>query len=196
MVKWSIIEANRDNTRFKVTTEEQGKEFLEACEEHSLQWMCGEEPTEFNGWKDRLKSKGFVLFQIDYSGKLTFGADHGGKKIMEFAEYAKFSEKDVVCSALDNLKKAFRDFNNVAHDPFCSGHGCSGGVLGDGSCALKHTEKYGGYTCLLCQGARLMEYLTAAVANHKWEKEEPGAKELTVAEISKMLGYEVKIVKE
>lgn len=195
MVKWSIIEANRDNTRFKVTTEEQGKEFLEACEEHSLQWMCGEEPTEFNGWKDRLRDKGFVLFQIDYDGKLTFGACTDGKKILEFDEYAKFSEKDIVCDALDKLKAAFRDFNNVAYDPFCSGHGCSDGVGKEG-CELKYKSSYCGYTCLLCQGTKLMENLTAAVANHKWKDEEPEAKELTVAEISKMLGYEVKIVKE
>ena len=196
MVKWSIIEENRGVARFKVTTEEQGKEFMAACEEHDLKWLCGEEPTEFNVWKDRIKSHGFVMFNIDEFGRLTFGTHTDNKKIMEFDEYAKFSEKDIVYEALDNLKEAFRVFNSVAHDPFCAGHGCSGGVLGKESCELKYKSSYCGYTCLMCQGAKLMENLTAAVANHKWEDEEPEAKELTVAEISKMLGYEVKIVKE
>lgn len=99
------------------------------------------------------------------------------------------TNKESIYAAFEALKKANDKFEKAVWSEFCDGHACNG------ECELYSGEEVYGYTCYTCQTSKVLSKISSVLDNHKWPEDALKVREMTVAEISKQLGYEVKIVK-
>lgn len=193
MINWSFIERNYKDGYFKVTTEEQGMEFLKACEEHKLLWMGNEKPTEFTAWKGNIKSKGYVYFCLRTIEENQQSISYGSTLIGRYRtahEFHEFSGDKAVCHNIcAQLSEYCVRLYRATEKEFCEGKSCS-------QCELRSKHERNGRRCLTCQLDDVIKDIEKVLGAHEWSEDNPHVKEMTVAEISKALGYDVKIVKE
>lgn len=186
MINWKFIEKNMDESSLRCTTVKQAEDFLKACEEHEITWNSGKAATEYRDWENNIREAGYVYFKI-YRKKLFCGRVPGNFKNKYFTyEYCSAPMKDVFISEVDKMLEIYEKVRKLEHDGICQGHGCK-------NCPMYAVTENNG-RCLWNRLGEIIQRVKIVAERHTWPDEK--AKELTISEISKLLGYEVKVVKE
>lgn len=189
MINWKFIEEHMEEGYFRCTTTEQADEFLKACEEHKVTWNAGIKATEYRAWEGTIRNIGYVRF-LFRDGSILFGGELNTRGVKTF-EYKDFNipMKDVFISGLDRMLDIYKELCKVERSGMCRGRLCN-------ECAMLSDTEACGFHCRWNQLNELIVEIKRIAEEHTWTDEKPAVKELTVNEISKLLGYEVKVVKE
>lgn len=187
MINWEFVEKHKSEGPFKCLTVEQGREFLKACADHGYIWPDTMELMDWTNWEEEPFP---VLFWLDSRKLVTYGHEAKGEIVHDPSSFIQpaLSGQERITQEIHRIKDSFESFRDMVHEEFCEGHLCR-----FGDCEFCVTTKVYGYTCLLCQGSLILQKIQDVVENYEWK---PEVKEMTVEEISKALGFEVKIVKE